>query len=242
MQLAQDVCSLVLSLRKKVNIKVRQPLHKVLIPVLDPGMKEQLEKIEDLIKAEVNVKEMEYITDTEGVIKKKIKPNFKALGNRLGAKMKAASAAIGKFSQYEIAAIEKEGRINLDLAGEAITLELADVDITAEDIPGWSVANKGSLTVALDIIITEELKQEGDAREFVNRIQNIRKESGFELTDRIFVDVLESEPLKPSIIKYNDYICREILADVIEWKPEIQGGIEIEVNDALLKVAVNKKG
>ncbi len=242
MQLAQDVCSLVLSLRKKVSIKVRQPLHKVLIPVLDPGMKEQLEKIEDLIKAEVNVKEMEYITDTEGVIKKKIKPNFKALGNRLGAKMKAASAAIGKFSQHEIAAIEKEGRINLDLDGEAITLELADVDITAEDIPGWSVANKGSLTVALDIIITEELKQEGDAREFVNRIQNIRKESGFELTDRIFVDVLESEPLKPSIIKYNDYICREILADVIEWKPEIQGGIEIEVNDALLKVVVNKKG
>ncbi len=242
MQLAQDVCSLVLSLRKKVNIKVRQPLHKILIPVLDPGMKEQLEKIEDLIKAEVNVKEIEYITDTEGVIKKKIKPNFKALGNRLGAKMKAASAAIGRFSQHEIAAIEKEGRINLDLDGEAITLELADVDITAEDIPGWSVANKGSLTVALDITITEELKQEGDAREFVNRIQNIRKESGFELTDRIFVDVLESEPLKPSIIKYNDYICREILADVIEWKPEIQGGIEIEVNDALLKVAVNKKG
>lgn len=242
MQLAQDVCSLVLSLRKKVNIKVRQPLHKVLIPVLDPGMKEQLENIEDLIKAEVNVKEMEYITDTEGVIKKKIKPNFKALGNRLGAKMKAASAAIGRFSQHEIAAIEKEGRISLTLDGEAITLELTDVDITAEDIPGWSVANKGSLTVALDITITEELKQEGDAREFVNRIQNIRKESGFELTDRIFVDVLESEPLKPSIIKYNDYICREILADVIEWKPEIQGGIEIEVNDALLKVAVNKKG
>jgi isoleucyl-tRNA synthetase len=242
MQLAQDVCSLVLSLRKKVNIKVRQPLHKVLIPVLDSGMKEQLEKIEDLIKAEVNVKEMEYITDTEGVIKKKIKPNFKALGNRLGVRMKAASVAIGRFSQHEIAAIEKDGRINLDLDGEAITIELADVDITAEDIPGWSVANKGSLTVALDTTITEELKQEGDAREFVNRIQNIRKESGFELTDRIFVDVLESEPLKLSIIKYNDYICREILADVIEWKPEIQDGIEIEVNDALLKVAVNKKG
>jgi isoleucyl-tRNA synthetase len=242
MQLAQDVCSLVLSLRKKVNIKVRQPLHKVLIPVLDPAMKEQLLKIEDLIKAEVNVKEMEYITDTEGVIRKKIKPNFKALGTRMGAKMKAVGAAIGDFSQQDIATIEKQGEYTLSLNGEPVVLQLGDVDIAAEDIPGWSVANKGSLTVALDITITEDLQQEGDAREFVNRIQNIRKESGFELTDRIFVDVLETASLKPSIIKYNDYICREILADAIEWKPEIKDGIEIEVNDALLKVVVNKKG
>eukprot|EP00897_Mesotaenium_endlicherianum_P003237 jgi/Mesen1/2941/ME001756S01943 len=242
MQLAQDVCSLVLSLRKKVNIKVRQPLHKVLIPVLDPAMKEQLLKIEDLIKAEVNVKEMEYITETEGVIRKRVKPNFKALGTRMGARMKAVGAAIGAFSQQDIAAIEKEGKYALTIDGEEVLLELSDVDIAAEDIPGWSVASKGSLTVALDITITEDLKQEGDAREFVNRIQNIRKESGFELTDRIFVDVLETASLKPSIIKYNDYICREILADVIEWKPEIEDGIEIEVNDALLKVVVNKKG
>ncbi len=138
--------------------------------------------------------------------------------------------------------MEKEGQYTLMLDGEAVVLQLADVDIVAEDIPGWSVANKGSLTVALDITVTEDLQQEGDAREFVNRIQNIRKESGFELTDRIFVDVLETTDLKSSIIKYNDYICREILADVIGWKPEIQDGIEIEVNDALLKVVVNKKG
>lgn len=242
MQLAQDVCSLVLSLRKKVNIKVRQPLQKVLIPVLNPSMKQQLELIEDLIKAEVNVKEMEYITETEGIIKKKIKPNFKALGTKLGAKMKAAGAMITAFGQHEIATIEKEGQIGLDLDGEKVHILLSEVEIAAEDIPGWSVASKGSLTVALDITLTDELKQEGDAREFVNRIQNIRKESGFELTDRIFVTVLETESLKPSIVKYNDYICREILADVIQWVPEITDGTEIEVNDNLLKVVVNKKG
>jgi isoleucyl-tRNA synthetase len=242
MQLAQDVCSLVLSLRKKVNIKVRQPLQKVMIPVLDAGMKTQLEKIEDLIKAEVNVKEMQYITETEGVISKKIKANFKALGTRMGAKMKAVSAAIGNFSQLDIAAIEKEGEFTLQIDNESVVIELSDVDIVAEDIPGWSVASKGSLTVALDITLTDELKQEGDAREFVNRVQNIRKESGFDLTDRIFVTVLETTVLKPSLIKYNDYICREILADSIDWSPEISGGTEVEINDELLKVVVNKKG
>jgi isoleucyl-tRNA synthetase len=242
MQLAQDVCSLVLSLRKKVNLKVRQPLQKVMIPVLNAGMKTQLEKIEDLIKAEVNVKELVYITETEGMISKKIKANFKALGTRLGPKMKAVSAAINHFSQVDISTIEKEGKFELVIDGEQVTIELPEVDIVAEDIPGWSVANKGSLTVALDITLTDELKQEGDAREFVNRIQNIRKESGFELTDRIFVTVLESKELKTSIIKYNDYICREILADTIDWVPQMQDGTEIEINDTLLKVVVNKKG
>ena len=242
MQLAQDVCSLVLSLRKKVNIKVRQPLQKIMVPVLNPGMKTQLEKIEDLIKAEVNVKELVYITETEGVISKKIKPNFKALGTRLGAKMKAAGAAIGNFSQQDIATLEKDGQFSFILDNEELTVALSDVEITAEDIPGWSVASKGSLTVALDITLTDELKQEGEAREFVNRIQNIRKESGFDLTDRIFVTVLESENLRESIIKYNDYICREILADTIDWAPQVSGGMEIDINDMLLTVVVNKKG
>jgi len=242
MQLAQDTCSLVLSLRKKVNIKVRQPLQKLMIPVLTPEMKGQLEKIEDLIKAEVNVKEMEYITETEGVISKKIKANFKALGTRMGAKMKSVSAAIGNFSQLDIARIEKEGQYELMIDGEPVVIGLSDVDIVAEDIPGWSVASKGSLTVALDITLSDELKMEGEAREFVNRIQNIRKESGFELTDRIFVAVQEAPQLKPSIIKYNDYICREILADNIDWVPDTQNGTEIEINDILLKVVVNKKG
>jgi isoleucyl-tRNA synthetase len=242
MQLAQDTCSLVLSLRKKVNIKVRQPLQKVMIPVFGADMQKQLEKVEDLIKAEVNVKEMAYITATEGVISKKIKANFKALGTRMGARMKAVSAAIAAMDQQQISLLEKQGNIDLIIENESVRIELGEVEISAEDIPGWSVASKGSLTVALDITITEELRQEGDAREFVNRIQNIRKESGFELTDRIFVTAQESPDLKPSVIKYNDYICREILADTIDWSPQVQDGTEIEINDTLLKVVVNKKG
>lgn len=242
MRLAQDTCSLVLSLRKKVNIRVRQPLQKLMIPVLTSEMKEQLEKIEDLIKAEVNVKEMEYITETEGVISKKIKANFKVLGNRLGAKMKLVSAAISNFNQLDITRIEKEGQYTLTIEGEPVSIALSEVDIVAEDIPGWSVSSKGSLTVALDITLSDELKQEGEAREFVNRIQNIRKESGFDLTDRIFVSVQEAPLLKSSIIRYNDYICREILADSIDWVPVILNGADIEINGILLKVVVNKKG
>jgi isoleucyl-tRNA synthetase len=241
MQLVQDASSLVLSLRKKVNIKVRQPLQKVLIPVLDIKMKHQLEKVEDLLKAEVNVKSVEYITETEGFINKKIKPNFKSLGSRLGSKMKAVSAALSKFGQYEIASFEKDGKYNLTVDGETVELSLTDVEIAAEDIPGWSVASKGSLTVALDITITEDLKQEGDARELVNRIQNIRKDNGFDLTDRIFVKLLENDLLKPSINKFKNYICAEILADNLTWVPEMQEGTEIEINDILLKVRVNKK-
>lgn len=242
MQLAQETCSLVLSLRKKVNIKVRQPLQKVMIPVLDIQMKEQLEKMEALIKAEVNVKEMEYITATQGIISKKIKANFKTLGAKLGASMKEAASVIAGFSQEEIASLEGAGSIELSLSTGQFMIELVDVEITAEDIPGWSVASKGKLTIALDITLSEALKQEGDAREFVNRVQNIRKESGFDLTDRIFVELPEGTPLMPSIVKFNDYICREILADAIEWVPGLVSGTPIEVNDIALTVVVNKKG
>ncbi len=242
MQLAQDVSSLVLSLRKKMNLKVRQPLQKVLIPVLNPQMKVQLEKVEDLVKAEVNVKEIDYITETEGFISKKVKANFKALGSKLGPKMKAVSQALSSFSQHDIASLEKDGQYVLNIGGESITLLLSEVEIAAEDIPGWSVAAKGNLTVALDITVTQELKQEGDAREFVNRIQNIRKDSSFDLTDRIFVEVLENADIKTSINEFKNYICAEILADSLTWVPELQDGTEIEVNDILLKVSVNKKG
>jgi isoleucyl-tRNA synthetase len=242
MELAQETCSLVLSLRKKVNIKVRQPLQKVMIPVLNPQMKVQLAKMEDLIKAEVNIKEIEYITETAGVINKKIKANFKTLGAKLGASMKEAAALIAGFSQDQITEIEQKGLIIIQLSSGSVSIELGDVEIVAEDIPGWSVASKGALTVALDITITEELKNEGDARELVNRIQNIRKESGFELTDRIIVQLELNERFRNGIMKYNDYICREILADEIDWLPQISGGNDIEVNDIALKVVVNKKG
>ena len=242
MQLAQDTSSLVLSLRKKVNIKVRQPLQKVLVPVLSPGMEQQLQKVEDLIKAEVNVKEIEYLTDTEGFIKKKIKPNFQALGKRLGSKMKAVSQALSNFSQHEISLFEKDGRYSIPVGAEVVELSLSDVEISSEDIPGWTVANKGPLTVALDINVTPELIEEGDAREFVNRIQKIRKESGFDVTDRIEVKVAANNGISQSLAKFNDYICAEILADKLELTSKIDGGTEIEVNDNPLKVIVLKKG
>lgn len=242
MQLAQDASSLILSLRKKVNIKVRQPLQKVLIPVLSNSMKEQLRKVEDLIKAEVNVKEIEYLNPDNTFISKKIKPNFVALGKKLGPKMKAVSAALAKFTQEDIARLEKEGQYNLSIDSEPVILQINEVDISSEDIPGWTVANKGSLTVALDVTITPELEAEGNAREFVNRIQKIRKDSGFELTDRIDVIVAAPNGMKDSLATYNTYICAEILADKLEIVREIQGGTTIELNDVSLNVIVSKKG
>jgi isoleucyl-tRNA synthetase len=241
MQLAQDASSLVLSLRKKQNIKVRQPLQKVLIPVLSASMKAQLQKVEDLVKAEVNVKEIEYLSPDNSFIKKKIKPNFVALGKKLGPKMKAVSAALAEFTQEQIAMLEKDGQYNLQVDGEALILQTAEVEITSEDIPGWLVANKGNLTVALDVTITQELENEGNAREFVNRIQKIRKDSGFELTDRIIVKVSAGNGLKNSLVEFNDYICAEILADKLEILTDIESGTDIEVNDIQLKVIVSKK-
>lgn len=241
MQLAQDISSLVLSLRKKVNIKVRQPLQKILIPVSGSHMKEQLEKVEDLIKSEVNVKGIDYLTETGGFIKKKIKPNFKSLGSKMGAKMKTVAAAIGAFTDTDIATIERDGHFNLAVEGEQLQIQLSDVEIISEDIPGWTVANKGALTVALDITITDQLQDEGNARELVNRIQKIRKDSGFELTDRIDVTVESVDSLKSAIINYNNYICTEILADSLDLVEQLQGGTEIEVNDLKFNVLVNKK-
>jgi isoleucyl-tRNA synthetase len=242
MQLAQDTSSLVLSLRKKQNIKVRQPLQKVLIPVLNPHMKEQLYLIEDLIKTEVNVKEVEYLTADNSFIKKKIKPNFQTLGKKLGSKMKAVAAALGAFTQEQIAELEKETVYNLLIDNEPVLLYLTDVEISSEDVPGWLVASKGSLTVALDVTVTPELLNEGNARELVNRIQKIRKDNGFELTDRIDVQLAGAEILKPSISEYKSYICAEILADSLDFEPEITNGVEVEVNDQFIKVKVSKKG
>jgi isoleucyl-tRNA synthetase len=242
MQMAQDICSLVLSIRKKVNIKVRQPLQKILIPVLDPATKTAIELMEELILAEVNVKEINYITETEGVISKKVKANFKLLGAKLGTKMKQASAVIANLTQAQITSLEKEGKLALDIESETIELLINEVDIIAEDIPGWSVAVKNALTVALDITISPELLKEGNARELVNRVQNIRKESNFELTDKILLEIEDNTDLKESIIQFSGYICREILAVQIDFLPALKEGVEVDINDHKLRISVRQKG
>ncbi len=240
MQLAQDASSLILSLRKKVNIKVRQPLQKVMIPALDELMVKNIKEAEEIIKAETNIKEIEVLAADNNFIRKKAKANFKTLGKKLGAKMKWAAEKIGAFTNTELDQLNKGDITLTDAAGEAIIITREDVEVSTDEIPGFEVASKGSLTVALDITITETLKKEGDAREFVNRIQTIRKESGFELTDRIAVKVLVNEALQPSLIEYKTYICAEILADSLAFEPVLTNGIEIEVNSAILKVNVLK--
>jgi isoleucyl-tRNA synthetase len=242
MQLAQDISSLVLSLRKKVNIKVRQPLQRVLIPVTSQEMKSQVKLVEELIKSEVNVKEIEYLDNNDNsFIKKKIKPNYVALGKKLGPKMKAVAVAIGEMSQEDIVSLEKEGSISLLIDNEPVILQTQEVEISSEDIPGWMVANKEALTVALDINVTPILVSEGNARELVNRVQKIRKDSGLELTDRIVVKLSEHGELKDSIARFNNYICAEILADQLEMVSELAEGTEVEVNDIPVKVFVSKK-
>ncbi len=243
MQLAQDASSLILSVRKKVNIKVRQPLQKVFIPALDASMAARIKNVEEIIKAETNIKEVDVLGAENDFIKKKAKANFKTLGKRLGGKMKWAADAISKF---DAATIDKvlAGELELDPGQneEKILITAEDIEVSTDEIPGYEVAAKGSLTVALDITISEELKMEGDAREFVNKIQTIRKDSGFALTDRINVEVLENGELQPSLIRYKTYICAEILADSLAFMTVLHDGSEIEVNNAILKVNVLKKG
>ncbi len=246
MQLAQDISSLILSLRKKVNLKVRQPLQKVFIPAMDSTMEARIKKVEDIIKAETNIKEVEVLGADNDFIKKKAKANFKTLGKKLGQRMKWAAEQIAGFDNTTIdKVLEMEYLLNPDYQnlGEApVMISAEDLEIATDEIPGYEVAVKGQLTVALDIVITDNLKKEGDAREFVNRIQNIRKDSGFNLSDRIDVTVSENAALQPSIIQYKDYICAEILADSLAFIPAINNGIEIEVNEAILLVNVLKKG
>ncbi|MEO6355463.1 MAG: isoleucine--tRNA ligase [Ferruginibacter sp.] len=245
MQLAQDACSLILSLRKKVNIKVRQPLQKAFIPAIDADMAARIKQAEEIIKAETNIKEVDILGAENDFIRKKAKANFKTLGKKLGTRMKWAAELIAAFNNSDIDKVQ-EGRYLLNptyLADnqEAVFITTEDLEISTDEIPGYEVANKGSLTVALDITITDELKKEGNAREFVNKIQNIRKESNFELTDRINVTLLPNEILQSSINQYKDYICAEILADSLAFVPMLNNGTEIEVNDAILIVNVVKQ-
>jgi len=231
MDYAQRISSLVLSLRKKENIRVRQPLQKILLPVLDEHFKEQVEGVKELILAEVNVKEIEYVDDASGVIKKKTKPNFKRLGRRLGKHMKEANKIISDFSNEEISKIEKSGGYTLELEGETYELTLEDLEITTEDIPGWLVASDGKLTVALDVTVTSELEAEGMARELVNRIQNIRKDKDFNVTDRIRVTLERKEAIVPAVEQYGDYIKTEVLAESLELSEGAPNGETIELPD-----------
>ena len=246
MQLAQDASSLILSVRKKVNIKVRQPLQKVFIPAMDTTMAQRIKNVEEIIKAETNVKEVDVLGAHNDFIRKKAKANFKTLGKKLGGKMKWAADLIQGFDGPTIdKVLAGDFILNPDYATnneEPVVITAEDLEVSTDEIPGYEVAAKGNLTVALDISITEELKKEGDAREFVNKIQGIRKESGFALTDRIIVEVLENAALQPSLIGYKDYICAEILADSLAFMTVLDSGTEIDVNNAILKVKVLKKG
>jgi isoleucyl-tRNA synthetase len=231
MDYAQRISSLVLSLRKKERMRVRQPLQKILLPVLDKDFQKQVEGVKDLVLAEVNIKEIEYITDTTGILKKRIKPNFKTLGRRLGKNMKAAAQIIGKMGQDDIAQIEQTNGYQLSINGDTYDLTIDDFEITTDDIPGWQVANDGPLTVALDVTITDELLAEGMARELVNRIQNIRKDKDFNVTDNINIQLERKEGIIPAVEQFGDYIKTETLATSLELVDKIEDGEELELPD-----------
>ena len=240
MQKAQTISSLVLSLRKKEMIKVRQPLQKVMIPVLDEKQRAEIEAVSDLIKAEVNVKEIELLDDASGVLVKQIKPNFKALGPRFGKDMGLISKEIQNFSPEQINKLDKEGSLSIVIAGKDVTLSLEDVEITSQDIEGWLVANSNGITVALDITISEELKKEGIARELVNRIQNIRKDSGFEVTDKIRVYLQNNAVLEAAVNENDGYIKSETLTEELVFEGHIENGTEIEFDDVKTKITITK--
>lgn len=241
MDYAQRISSLVLSLRKKEKIRVRQPLQKVLLPILDENFQTQVEEVKDLVLAEVNVKALEYVSDTSGLVSKKVKPNFKTLGKRLGKHMKAATDLIANWSQDDINRIEKDNRYALQIDGETYELSLEDVEITAEDIPGWQVATDGALTVALDITLDESLIAEGLARDLVNRIQNIRKDRDFNVTDRIVVTLERHDAILTAIEKFGDYIKSETLAVQINLADEVSHAEEMELSgDLKLGIAVER--
>ena len=241
MQLAQDISSLTLSLRKKVGIEVRQPLRRILLPILNKNFRHQVELVKDLILSETNIKDIEYITDASGFIKKKVKPNFKALGPKVGKSMKAVAEAITSMSQEVLNKFEETGTATFEIQNSVFEIALTDVEIIAEDVPGWQVANLGKLTVALDVNISNELKQEGIARNAINRVQNLRKEKGFEVTDKITVRYrTDSLLIRESVQNNLSYICAEILADTIIFDDQLTKGDIAVIDENEVLIAISK--
>ena len=241
MEIAQKVSSMVLSLRAKEKIKVRQPLQRIMVPVLSETFKRQISAVKDLILSEVNIKEIEYLDESSNILVKRIKPNFKTLGPKFGKHMKSIAAAVNGFGEEEIATLEKNQEMELDLGEEKLTISMEDVEITTDDIPGWLVASEGGLTVALDITLTEELKGEGVARELVNRIQNMRKDSGFEVTDRIEIKIKNTPAISSAVEANKIYICAEVLADSLELVEIATGGTDVEIDaETSTEIAINR--
>ena len=241
MQMAQDVTSMVLALRRKVNIKVRQPLQCIMIPVMDEEQRAHIEAVKALIMSEVNVKDIKFVDGAAGVLVKKVKCDFKKMGPKFGKQMKAVAAAVAELSQEAIAELEKNGSYTLQLDGADVMVEAADVEIFSEDIPGWLVANEGKLTVALDVTVTEELRREGIARELVNRIQNIRKSSGLEITDKIKITLSKNPQTDDAVNEYKEYICNQVLGTSLMLTDEVENGTELNFDDFSLYVSVVKE-
>jgi isoleucyl-tRNA synthetase len=240
MQMAQDVTSMTLALRRKVNIKVRQPLQCIMIPVVDDEQRAHIEAVKSLIMNEVNVKEIKFVEGSEGVLVKRVKCDFKKLGPKFGKQMKAVAAAVAELSQEAIAQLERNGSYALTIDGNEAVIEAGDVEIFSEDIPGWLVANEGKLTVALEVTVTEELQREGIARELVNRIQNIRKSSGFEITDKITIVLSKNAQTDAAVEQYKAYICNQVLATSLTLAEEVTGGTELNFDDFSLFVTVSR--
>lgn len=241
METAQSITSMVLALRRKVNIKVRQPLQSIMIPVdNNPELKEYIEAVKPLIMNEVNVKELKYVDNTAGILVKKVKCDFKKLGPKFGKLMKDVSKCVGEMSQEDIISLEKNGQYTFNINGQDIVITTNDVEIHNEDIPGWLVANEGKLTVALEVELTDELRHEGIARELVNRIQNLRKSNGLEITDKINITISKNELTDIAVTEYNTYICNQVLANKLELSDNVSDGTEIDLDIAILNIKIEK--
>jgi isoleucyl-tRNA synthetase len=236
MDLAQRISSMVLGLRRKVNLKVRQPLSRIMIPALDETLKMQIESVKDIILSEVNIKDIEFISDASGILTKKIKPNFKLLGKKFGQFMKDISQEFAKLGQQEIAQYEKDGVYRFEVRGQQLEILIEEAEITSEDIPGWLATNDGKLTVALDATVNEELRHEGIARELVNKIQNLRKNAGLNVTDKIKLQIQKHERINEAVEYYKNYIATQTLASSIELVEKVAADenlsdeVEIEEN------------